>query len=246
MNCNFSVSPAREPCLGLRRGAVTRCYEIASPARLRFPARVQRLPEAFLRDYEQLRERQRWLRPDPEAEMPVPTARQLVAELDDFLRRWQAQVHIPPIRQKLDELRPEVTRLQTHLCELRRVDHWELLEARLDWLLAVKLIAVSVHFIGVMKEAPPQARPELEKIYREHMGHDFEPEREFRDTTAEADKCEAAFHQAWRDFQENWPEDAIPAFQQRLMQDDLEALKAWQREFAGPAPVTTPARQPES
>lgn len=206
-----------------------------------FLSAVQHLPDAFLRDYQQMRERQRWLRPDPDAEISVPTARQLADELDAFLRRWQAQVSIPPIRRALAQLRPEVDGILAHLRELRRVDHWELLEARMDWHLANAMIQVSVKFIEMVKHAPPELRPGMEKIYREHMGHDFDPEREFRDTEAEADKCEADFHRHWREFQENWPEDATAATHQRLLDSPIEALKTWQLDYGPPPAPTRPA-----
>lgn len=202
------------------------------------------LPPAFRRDYARLRERQRWRNLTPDASIGVLEAREQTAELDEFLRRWQAQIAQPAVRAVLNEVRAYVNRLQTKLREIRRLDHWELLEARIDWRLAHELIAVSVKYIEVMKHAPPGVRPEMERVYREHMGRDFDPEHEYRDTVAHADQCEADFHRRWRQFQELWPEDATPAVHHRLLHDAIPDLRAWQAEHATPIPIPPPLASP--
>lgn len=105
------------------------------------------------------------------------------------------------------------------------------LEKRGDCVIGELLLKGSVNFIAVMNLAPEELRPEMLKIYRDSMGKEFDPETEYRDSEAGAEKNQRDFEKAWGTFAADWPERATPELRERVHTVWGEPLGQWKGEL---------------
>ncbi len=187
------------------------------------------LPEGFHREFEPLRQRFAWLEVQRDR-ITIAELRELHGLTCAFVDRWQPQrfVH-PPTRALLASLRKYtqnmVRQMELHfLASLQ-----EAIETRLAVVRAQAFLEAEVAMSGLAKI--PEVRPEIERIHREHMGRAYVPEREYRESEADADAAEAAFRKSMAEFAADWPDRLDAALRQRLLEADGAALRAWWEEI---------------
>src|SRR6266849_354097 len=80
--------------------------------------------------------------------------------------------------------------------------------------------------------APAALRPELERIFRQYHGYDFDAERFYRDCEADLEECENAYRKALANMDANWPEGAATHDRQRLDSASLPEIDQWRGQLA--------------
>jgi len=108
----------------------------------------------------------------------------------------------------------------------------EVIEAREEWWVAEKLLESDVIFIKLMKLAPPELRPEMEKIHRDHMGKDFEPISYYQQSEADTVESEAKYRKALAGFEVDWEERIDAALREKLGIADGVNYEEWQAEVS--------------
>jgi hypothetical protein len=189
------------------------------------------LPDGFADEYWQMRERFQWA-VQRGNDLGVPETKLTVEDLEAFFTRWRGKVGIPEFENGMKVVAEAVE------CGLRRkLEHIyllhlrELVEAREDWVVSEHLFKSSTAHIQIMKHAPAQLLPELERIYREHMGCEFDPTNEFRRAEASVVEYEKKYRQCLAEMEVDWSERLSPAIRQRLASTDLSDLRAWMAEL---------------
>src|SRR5882672_5834225 len=127
-------------------------------------------PDEFFEDYEQMRERMEWAQASLGRGHDLAQGKTFLEEFRHFHEKWYPVITDPEIREGMDAacagLEQTVGR---GLEKMFLTQLHEVIDARMDWQVGELLLKTSVSFIGLMKEAPPELRPGLEKIYRDSM-----------------------------------------------------------------------------
>ena len=182
----------------------------------------------FVREYDKFREHWDWfIRSRDAGNLSVANTREAVAEMREFVDRWTGRSGLAEMDRGLREFGAHVTRLERAMERDALEKLVAVLEARDDVVIGEILVKASVAFIELMEEAPEQLRPKLLKIYREHMGRDFDPETDFRKCEEDADENRREFEQAWQQFAADWPERATPELRERVQTVEGDALGKW-------------------
>ena len=190
-------------------------------------------PDKFFEDYAKLRAHLDWARSSMAGgNVDIPQARMVAEEFREFIKRWQGRVKDPEIAEALKPLAAWSENMTEHLERVFLEQLQVVLKARRDWFVSELFIKGTISFAGTMKEVPSQMRPELEKIYRESMGEDYDAATDYRQTETDAEASEAAFRKALAKFETEWPERMDAAMRQRLAQINLDGLTAWDKELA--------------
>lgn len=179
-----------------------------------------------------MRERVGWAMSAAGRGQDLAQAKTVVDECEDFYARWHDVITIPELRAGLEALHQLVvegigaTLEQSWLEQLHAV-----IEARKDCLAGEVLLKWDIQFIEIMKLAEGAMRAELEKIYREHMKKEYDPEGCYRDGEEGAAENEADFRKLLATLEADWPERVDAALRARLEGLDAEAANAWQAEI---------------
>jgi len=188
-------------------------------------------PGEFLEQYWQMRERMQWAEFALERGNDVAQARSIVDEFHSFYDRWRPGLQEAAICAALDEVREHIdTALRPGLEALFLERLGQVLEAYNDWWMSEKSFQLSIAFISLMKHAPPQLRPELERIHRQYMEKEFDPETHYRDSERDAIEEEAKFRNALAGLEADWPDRMDAATRERLNKLDGADARAWQAE----------------
>ena len=193
---------------------------------------MQKPPDAFIEEYWKMRERVGWAMSAAGRGQDLAQAKTVVDECEDFYARWHDVITIPELRAGLEALHQLVaegigaTLEQSWLEQLHAV-----IEARKDCLAGEVLLKWDIQFIEIMKLAEGAMRAELEKIYREHMKKEYDPEGCYRDGEEGAAENEADFRKLLATLEADWPERVDAALRARLEGLDAEAANAWQAEI---------------
>ncbi len=185
-------------------------------------------PPEFFREFEPLRRQSEWLELQGKR-AAIAELREMVTGYNAFLDRWQPRIFHPSTRTQLATLRAQMQtmarRLELHyLASLQ-----EAVEARRKVGLAEAFLEGAVLFSQLAKIS--EARPDLERIYRESMGEEYVAEKEYREVEADADAADAEFRRSLAEFAADWPDRVDAALRQRLAEADAPALKAWAEEI---------------
>jgi hypothetical protein len=163
----------------------------------------------------------------------VAQAKLLVEDFHAFYQKWHPVIKVPELYAGLEAAREHIEKNLVRGLERFFLAHLlEVIEAREDWWTSEQLLKMSVNFINVMKHAPPQLRPELEKVHREHMKKEFDPTTYYRDAEADAAAEEAKFRKALAGLEVDWPERVDAALRGRMEQLDGSGATAWQAEVS--------------
>jgi len=194
---------------------------------------MQRPPEAFIDEYWKMRERMDWANAGLGRGQDVAQGKTFLGEFRDFYARWHEVITFPELREGMETMHRHIEKtLGVHLEQIFLAHLHEVIEARKDWWTGEQLLKMSVNFIALMKNAPPQMRPELEKIHRDFMKKDFEPETYYRDAEADVAENEANFRKALAGLEVDWPERVDAAMRERLEKLDGTGANEWQAEVA--------------
>ncbi|HUB88030.1 MAG TPA: hypothetical protein VMB22_09080 [Verrucomicrobiae bacterium] len=194
---------------------------------------MKRPPQAFIDEYWQMREHMQWAKSALGRGQDVPLAKTTMAEFRAFYDRWHPLIEDPELRAGMETMRKGMEEsLGRHLELVFLTQLNDVIEARKDWFIAEELLKASISFIALMKEAPLQMRPELEKIHRDYMKKEFEPEQYYREAEADAAEEESKYRKALAGLETDWPERADAALRGRLEKLDTRAANAWQAEVS--------------
>jgi hypothetical protein len=186
-------------------------------------------PDDFIEEYRQLREQMKWAQAGLGRGQDVAQGKTFLDEFRRFHDKWHPLITDPELREGMAATREGLERTlgrgleKLFLTQLRKV-----INARKEWWVGEQLVKLSVNFITLMKEAPPELRPKMEKIHHAHFGKDFDPATHFRDAEADAAKNEADFRKALAGLEVDWPERMDAALRQRLEHLDGPGADAWQ------------------
>ena len=179
-----------------------------------------------------MRERMEWAQASLGRGHDVAQGKTFRDEFLQFHDKWHPVITDAELREGMEAVRAGVERtVGRGLEKIFLTQLHEVIEARRDWIVGELLLKTSVSFIGLMKEAPPELRPGLEKIYRDSMGMDFDPATEFQDAEAGASEHEATYRKALATLEVDWPERIDAALRRRLEHLDGPAAEAWQAEL---------------
>ena len=201
------------------------------------------MAEAFIEEYHAMRLPFTWVAEHLDDEnVEIMEMRSAAEDIREFVGRWKGNVGIPEMETGLENMERLTGGIESHLGKMRALQMIEVLDARRGWLVAEQFFKLSQGYIEVMKTAPPELKPTLEKAYREHMGVDYDAEQEFRESEAELDEAEERFRKAMEELAEGWPETATAEFRERVMGLEVKALDAWKGEVAVGAQIPTMVR----
>jgi hypothetical protein len=187
---------------------------------------MMNLPDGFSEEYAVMRERFEWAHLRG-SDLDVPAAKLAVEDIDGFLQRWRGKVGIPEMETGMSAVAAWVERMNGQF-DLIFLSHLrEVVEARREWLVAELTFKAEQQCIWLIQHGPPQLRPGLEQIHREHMGREFDPAVEFRETEAHADQRERQYRQALAGLEVDWPERLTPQIRQRFAQPEPADFAAW-------------------
>lgn len=189
-------------------------------------------PDEFIEEYWQMRERMDWARSALGRGQDVAQGKLVLAGFEEFYQKWRPLIQDPDVRAGLDAGREGLQALRRHLEQVYLTHLHEVVEARKDWWTAEQLLKMSISFINLMKHAPAQLRPDMEKIHRDYMKKDFDPVTHYQDAEASAAEEEAKFRKALVEFEIDWPERVDAAMKVRLEQLDGNSANAWQAVLA--------------
>lgn len=189
-------------------------------------------PDQFIEEYWKMRERMDWAKAGLGRGQDVAQARLVVEDFREFYEKWHPVITDAEFREGMEAARAGMEKLNTGLEKVFLAHLHEVIEARKDWWTAEQLLKMSINFISMMKHAPPELRPELEKIHRDHMKKEFEPTTYYQDAEAEAAGEEAKFRKALTGLEVDWPERVDAALRARLEQSDGAGADEWQAEVA--------------
>ena len=188
-------------------------------------------PDEFIEEYWKMRERMDWAEAGLGRGQDVAQAKLVVEDFREFYEKWHPVITDAELRAGLEAAREGmVNHLARGLEKIFLAHLHEVIEARKDWWTAEQLLKMSVNFISMMKHAPPQLRPELEKIHRDHMKKEFEPSAHYQEAEADAAEEEAKFRKALAGLEVDWPERVDAAVRGRLEQLDGPGGNEWQAE----------------
>ena len=163
----------------------------------------------------------------------VAQGKTYLGEFREFYQKWHPVIDVPELREGMEVMHEHIERtLGLHMEQIFLAHLHEVIEARKDWWMAEGLLKMAVNFINLMKHAPPQLRPELEKIHRDYMKKEFEPVTYYQDAEAAAVEEEANFRKALAGLEVDWPERVDAAMRERLEKLDRTGGEAWQEEVA--------------
>lgn len=166
---------------------------------------VKRPPESFIRDYAAFRERMDWFEATGIGE-DVVRAQTLYSEMRDFLDRWQGSIGVSELEAGLADLRPVVAEIAQAL-EIEYLKALQdLLEKRHSVLIEPLLVKAELAYLEIMKHAPDSLQPELQKIFRESHGYDFDAERFYRETEQSGEDNINEYNQALAKMEITWPD----------------------------------------
>lgn len=189
-----------------------------------------RPPDKFIEEYWKLRERMDWANAGLGRGQDVAQGKLLVEDFLGFHEKWRTVIQDTKLRQGLQAAREGMEKLRINLERIFLAHLHEVIEARKDWWTGEQLLKMSVTFISMMKHAPPQLRPELEKIHRDFMKKEFESATYYRDCEAGAEACETTFRKALAGLEVDWPERVDAALRGRLEKLDGPGATDWQAE----------------
>jgi hypothetical protein len=190
-------------------------------------------PEAFIEEYWKMRERMDWAKAGLGRGQDVAQGKTVLGEFREFYEKWHLLINVPELRAGMEEMHEYMGKTLGRRLENIFLAHLnEVIEARKDWWTSEHLLKMAVTFINMMKHAPPQLRPELEKIHRDYMKKDFEPVTYYQDAEAEAAEEEAKFRKALAGLEVDWPERVDAALRGRLEKLDGTGADDWQAEVA--------------
>ncbi len=184
------------------------------------------MQKQLIDEYNILQEHRSWAERGIE-DRDVSQLKLILQEARDFLDRWQGKSGEPQIEQKLIELRENNRRVAAVLQGWFLETLYDLIGKRIDWLVQEERFRFSVEFIQVTVNAPSDLRPELEDVFQESAGRDFDPERLYRESEAAAECTEKEFKKALATLEVDWPERVNERLHRRLSATDLRQLESW-------------------
>lgn len=188
-------------------------------------------PDVFFEEYWKMREHIDWAEAGLGRGQDVAQGKMVLGEFREFYEKWHPIINVPELREGMEEMHEHMEKsLGRHLPQIFLAHLHEVIEARKDWWTAEQLLKMSVNFINLMKHAPPQMRPELEKIHRDYMKKEFEPVTYYQDAEAAAAEEEAEFRKALAGLEVDWPERVDAALRGRLEKLDATGANDWQAE----------------
>ena len=198
-------------------------------------------PEEFWEDYVQVRTHLEWV----EAGMgggavDIPQVRLVAEAFGEFVTKWHGRIRDADVAASVARFAAWRDKMARTLELIYLEQLHTVLERRRDWIVSEMFIGLAVNFIELMKHAPPEMRPELEKIYREHMGEEYDPAKDFRDTEKSIEQSEADFRKELAKLEIEWPERVDAAMRERLIKVDDPELADWQKEVAEKLSVVPP------
>jgi hypothetical protein len=189
-------------------------------------------PDEFIEEYQQMRERMDWVAATLGRGQDLAQAKEFVALILDFFNKWEPVITIPSICEGMKNFRERVeSKLVVTLEKIYLAHLNEVLNARREWIVGELFLKAAISFAGLMKESPPELRPQLEEIHRTHMGCEYDPEADYRETEADTAAKETAYRKALASFRVDWGERVDAAMVARLENLDIESLNAWQAEI---------------
>ncbi len=187
-----------------------------------------------------MRERVDWAMSAVGRGQDLAQAKTIMDECEDFYTRWHDVITIPELRAGIEALHQLVVEGIGATLERSWLEHLHaVIEARKDWLAGEALLRCDIQFIEIMKVTDGPPRLELEKIYRDHMKKEYDPEECYRDAEAGVAENEADFRRLLAVLEADWPERADAALRARLEGLDAASFVAWQTEVA--QQLATPA-----
>jgi hypothetical protein len=107
-----------------------------------------------------------------------------------------------------------------------------LLEKRHSVLIEPLIFEADIAFLNIMKQVPDSLRPELEKIFRESQGYEFDAERFYRQVEKDSQDNIAEYNQAFAKMEVTWPDHFTAETRARLAGAPIEEINAWKAEVA--------------
>ena len=153
-------------------------------------------------------------------------------EMRDFLDRWQGKTGVRELEKVLANLRPAVDKIGQaleieYLKALR-----DLLEKRHSVLIEPLLFEADIAYLNIMKQVPDSLRPELEKIFRESQGYDFDAERFYREIEKDSQDNITEYDQALAKMEVTWPDHFTAETRDRLSRAPIEEINAWKADLS--------------
>ena len=199
-------------------------------------------PEAFFEEYRKFRERMGWVEASLGRGQDVAQCKLLVEDFREFYQKWHPVLEPSKLCTGLETMRAQIENgLGARLEQIFLAHLSEVVEARKDWWTGEMLFQAAIAFITIMKEAPPQMRPALEQVHREHMKKEYDPETYYRDSEANVAEEEANYRKALAGMEVDWPERVDAALRERLERLDGEGANGWQEELAAQIAAFTPS-----
>jgi hypothetical protein len=190
-------------------------------------------PDEFIEEYWKMRDRLDWAEAGLGRGQDVAQGKTMLEEFRAFYEKWHPVINVPELREGMEEMHTHMEKtLGRHLEQLFLAHLHEVVEARKDWWTSEQLLKMSVNFIALMKHAPEQLRPGLEKIHRDYMKKEFEPTTYFQDAEAGAAEEEAKFRKALVELEVDWPERVDSVLRERLEKLDGTGANDWQAEVS--------------
>jgi hypothetical protein len=184
-----------------------------------------------MRDYEAFRERMDWAEAGDIAE-DVVRAQIVYSDMRDFLDRWQGSIGVSELETVLARLRRAVDKIARAI-EIEYLKALQdLLEKRHSVLIEPLLFQADIAYLNVMKHVPDSLRPELEKIFRESQGYDFDAERFYRQIEKDGRDNTTEYNQALAKMDVNWPDHFTAETRAGLAQAPIEEINAWKAEVS--------------
>lgn len=186
----------------------------------------------FVKAYDTFREHYDWFsRRRMVGDLSIPDTKEAVAEMREFVDRWQGRTGLAEMDRGLEKFAELVAGLERALERDATEKLIAVVEKRGDCVVGELILKASVTFIELMKEVPDEMRPELLRIHRESMGKDFDPETDYRESEEDAESHRQEFEQAWGSYVADWPERATPELRQRAATVEGDPLGAWLAEL---------------
>lgn len=192
---------------------------------------MQHPPQKFFEEYQLFRERLEWAERGL-ADGDLVQSQLTHAEMSGFLDRWQGKIGLAEFESVFVTLRSPVDQIGRLLKAKYLGALAALLEKRHSVLIEPNIFEAGVAFIRTLQAAPGALRPELERIFREHNGYDFDAERYYRESEAALEGYTAAYQEALARMEVDWPDRLTAETGARLARAPLAEINQWKAEVA--------------
>lgn len=192
---------------------------------------MKRPPQKFFEEYQLFRERFEWAERGL-ADGDLVQSQLTHAEMSGFLDRWQGKMGLPEFESVFAALRSPVEQI-ARLLEAKYLEALAaLLEKRHSVLVEPAIFEAGVAYIRTLQAAPEALRPELERIFREHNGYDFDAERYYRESEGALEEYTAEYEEALAKMEVDWPNPLTAEIRARLALAPIEEINQWKAEIA--------------